>query len=69
MSIEERWREATEYLIESDYPEIVTAIRAYGLAVLEATLPPRKHSGPKTAGERRYLAVRARIAKLGNEEG
>jgi hypothetical protein len=44
-------------------------VRAVMMAVLEAMMPPRGHSGPKTALERRYLAVRASIDSLGNEEG
>ena len=35
-SIEQTWHEATEYLYENDYPEIIDGVRAFGLAVLEA---------------------------------
>lgn len=39
--------------------------RALALATAKAILPPRSHPGAKTGIERRYLALKAQIERLG----
>jgi hypothetical protein len=78
MSIQETWEAVARCFLWHEQPTAVLQqqtrneqilVRAVMMAVLEAMMPPRGHSGPKTALERRYLAVRASIDSLGNEEG
>jgi hypothetical protein len=74
-TIEEAWAEFIEHLHNAlddarrgphgSQPWPVDRARALALASAKAMLPPRSHPGAKTGIERRYLAVKAQIERLG----